>query len=73
LASTPPEINIKIDAWNAARRRDALRDYNLVTLFAIAVNNPSKLPEFNRFYPEKDSVDSLTASAMKIAKRLGDI
>jgi len=74
LASTPPEINIKIEAWNDARRRDAVRDYN----FAVLLTNPQKFPSFERFYPEKDSsgkpkVDRHVAKAMQIAEQLGDI
>jgi len=79
LRSTPPEINIKIEAWNASQRRAAQRDYNFVVLMATAWHSPKKFPSFERFYPEKDpstgqqKVDRQTAKAMDIAKRLGDI
>jgi hypothetical protein len=77
-ASTPPEINIKIEAWNSERKREAMRDYTFIVTMATAMNAPKKFPSFERFYPEKDTsgqpvIDRCTAKAMEVAKQLGDI
>ena len=53
MHSTPPEISIKIEAWNDARRREKLRDYEAVKLSVWAYNSPKDFPSFAHFYPEK--------------------
>jgi hypothetical protein len=52
MQSTPPEINIKVEAWNDARRRDALSDYRLAVLLLNGRNNSKNFPSFEKFYPE---------------------
>jgi hypothetical protein len=53
LHSTPPEINIKIEAWNDARRMEKLRDYEAIKLSGWAYHDPKNFPSFTEFYPEK--------------------
>jgi hypothetical protein len=76
LKSTPPEINIKVEAWNDARRREASRDYELGILISIGINDPKKFPRFEKFYPEKvpePPKDQQLEDAMEIARKLGHI
>jgi len=53
LHSTPPEISIKIEAWNDARRREKVRDYEAIKLSGWAYHDPKKFPSFTEFYPER--------------------
>jgi hypothetical protein len=76
LESTPPEINIKIESWNDACRRDAEREYRFAILLLNGHNEPKSFPRFDRYYPEKVSEpprDEQLENAMKIAKELGHI
>lgn len=79
LHSTPPEINLKIEAWNDGRRREAARDYSFAVLLLNGRNEPKKFPSFERYYPEIDpetqeqKVDRHVSQAMETARKLGDI
>lgn len=63
MRATPPEINIKIEAWNTGQRRAAQRDYNFVVLMATAWHSPKKFPSFEQFYPEKILVNKPISNA----------
>jgi hypothetical protein len=79
LHCTPPEINIKIEAWNDARRAEAQRDYRFLVAHLTGYHDPKKFPSFERFYPETDlepveqKLDKQLADAMEIARQLGHI
>lgn len=45
LASTPPEISWKIDAYNEAKHEQATRDWYLGALIATGVNDPKNYPK----------------------------
>lgn len=79
LHATPPEINVKIEAWNEDRKRDATRDYASIVALLNGHKDPKKFPTFDRFYPEIDpktqkrKVSRQVSQAMKTARLLGDI
>jgi hypothetical protein len=79
LHCTPPEINIKIDSWNDAKRYDADRDYRFIVTLLNGHNAPEKFPSFSRFYPEvleegeEPQVERYVSKAMETARALGDI
>lgn len=60
LRSTPPEINIKIEAWNEARHVKAADDYALASLIRVGVGSvfskETKYPRFEAFYPETANI-----------------
>ena len=80
LHTTPPEINIKIAAYNDKLRWDKKRDYNLAVLLLNGRNEPAnRFPTFARFYPEIDpetqqvKVDRQVSQAMETARQMGDL
>jgi hypothetical protein len=73
LRSTPPEINIKVDAWKAARKAEAIRDYNLASIIVTGFRSPEKFPPFARFYPEVGVVEGHVKKAISTATKAGDL
>ena len=81
LRSTPPEINIKIEAWNEARHVKAADDYALASLIRVGMGSvfskETKYPRFEAFYPEAKKlpkkIDKQATRAMETAQALGHI
>lgn len=52
LHSTPPEINIKVEAYNDAKDELIAHNWQLGQLVAIAVNNPKEYPRLETLLPK---------------------
>ncbi|MBT0160582.1 hypothetical protein G4O51_11440 [Candidatus Bathyarchaeota archaeon A05DMB-2] len=68
LELTPAEINVKVRAYNKARKQQLADLWNLGMLVALGVNSPKDYPNFEKFVGSPDGTSSKKSQSDELSK-----